>query len=198
MEIKLKEFLSNQEWFQQLQDKWAELDPQSQLYLKLAGAISSFLLVLTLMVSFAWKAHKTQVELTEKSDLLRMITNANKELRQLKESTATASLSPPGGGTEPWSSYLSNLAGTIGIAKESLSLSDEQKGTTTDFAQEFLIDLKLKHVNVRQLVKYTFSIENGTRPVKLRNLQIESQEDASGYLDATLSVSTFSLLPTNK
>jgi len=198
METKLKEFLSNQEWFQQLQDKWAELDPQSQLYLKLAGAISSFLLVLITLVSFAWSAHKTQVKLTEKSDLLRMITNANKELRQLKESTAFASLTQTGAGAEPWSAYLSNLAGTIGIAKESLSLSDEQKGTSTDFAQEFLIDLKLKHVNVRQLVRYSFSIENGTRPVKLRNLQIESQEDALGYLDATLSVSTFSLLPTNK
>ncbi len=53
-------------------------------------------------------------------------------------------------------------------------------------------------MNLKQLVQYAFTLENGTRPVKLRHMTVDTGEDPSGYLNATLSVSTFSLASNGK
>lgn len=192
---KLLESLEGQEWFQQLKEKWEELDPQSRLYLKFGTGIAALLSILIVLVNFLWGVHKMKVELAEKNNLLHLLQSANQELQQLKEASSGSSLLTGGGGgvTDPWSNYFTLTAGTSGIAKENLSVSDERTGTATDLARESLIDLTLKHVNIRQLVRYTFALENGTRPIKLRNLQIDTKNDAPGYLDATLSISTFAL-----
>lgn len=188
---KLTDALNEQEWYQELKGKWDELDPQSQIYLKLAAGIGLVLAVLTIIINALWSVHKMKVELSEKNELLRMIQNANNELQQLKDTASGSSIMNSGG--DPWGVYFSNIAGSSGIAKENLTISDEKNGSVTDLSKESLFDLNLKHVNIRQVVRYAFSLENGGRPIKLRNLQIDTKGDPEGFLDATLSVSSFAL-----
>lgn len=188
---KLIDSLNEQEWYQELKGKWDELDPQSQLYLKLAVGIALILAVLMIMINALWSVHKMKVEFSEKNELLRMIQNANTELQQLKDTAASSSILAGAG--DPWGLYFTNIAGSSGISKESLTISDEKNGSVTDLSKESLFDLNLKHVNIRQVVRYAFTLENGGRPIKLRNLQIDTKGDPEGYLDATLSVSTFAL-----
>ena len=54
--------------------------------------------------------------------------------------------------------------------------------------------MAVKHANIKQVVKFAQGLEAGARPVKLRDLIIDTKPDGSGYLDATLSVSAFSLV----
>ncbi|MFL5812362.1 MAG: hypothetical protein ACJ763_02195 [Bdellovibrionia bacterium] len=188
----LSDWLNDQTWFQQLKEKWDELDPQSRLYLKFAGAGVSVLIVVFGLFSFYWSVHKTKQELMAKSELLSMMSNAADELRTLQ--AANSSLNAGGGTNEPWPAYFETTANAAGIPKTNLTVSDSKAGTSSDVAKETLFDLTMKKVSIRQAVRLAQSLESGARPVKLRNLTIDTQPDGSGYLDATLSVSAFAMV----
>lgn len=189
------EWLQEQPWFQQLKASWDELDPQSRLYLKTASFVVAIALVVGFSANFVWSVHRLKRELGDKTELLQTLQNANNELRRLKETTSALTTTAAAPAKENWATYLSNVAGGAGIGKETLTVSDEKKGAGSEQLKEALIEVTVKKVNIRQLVRYAFQLENGTRPVKLRNLLIDTHSDLSGYLDATLSVSAFSLAP---
>ncbi len=189
----LSDWLNDQTWFQQLKEKWEELDPQSRLYLQFAGAGGSVLLVVLLLFSFYWSVHKTKNELMAKSELLSMMSTATDELRSLQASSSALT----GGGapsSEPWPTYFETTASTAGIPKANLTISDSKTGSSNDVAKESLYDISMKKVSIRQAVRLAQGLESGARPVKLRNLTIDTQPDGSGYLDATLSVSAFAMV----
>ncbi len=190
-----KDFLSEQEWFQQLKGKWEELDPQSRNYLKLASFGSAILLITLLMFTFIWSVHSLKTELSEKKALLTSIQNANEEIRQLKEtipSTTLQSGSKTDGVT--WNSYFDTIAITSGIDKSNLTISAEKPGNSSEQSKETLFDIGVKHVNIKQIVHYMVSLENGQRPVKIRNLLIDNKGEPTGYLDANLAISGFTLV----
>jgi type II secretory pathway pseudopilin PulG len=188
----LSDWLNDQQWFQQLKEKWEELDPQSRLYLQFAGAGVSVVGVILVLFSFYWSVHKTKEELVAKSELLSMMSNATDELRTLQ--AANSSLNVTGGTNEPWPNYFETTASAAGIPKTNLTVSDSKTGTSSEIAKETLYDLTMKKVSIRQAVRLAQSLESGPRPVKLRNLTIDTQPDGSGYLDATLSVSAFAMV----
>lgn len=186
--------LSEQEWFQQLKGKWEELDPQSRSYLKMAGFASGVLLFVYLTFSSLWGVHELKRELADKADLLGVVQGANEELRRLRE----------GGGSinaevGNWNNYFeSTAAQSAGIDKSMLTISAEKPGATSDVAKESMYDIAMKKVTIKQVVKYAFQLENGNRPVKVRNISINTNADPEGFMDATLAVSGFSLIPANK
>lgn len=187
--------ISEQVWFQQLKGKWEELDPQSQGYLKAAGLGASALLVLTLVFGSLWRVNSLKRELAEKSDLLHVIQSANDEMRRLRDSSPSAAQGgmPGDQNTAPWPTFFESLASTAGIDKAAMTLSPERGGGATDMAKESLFDVSFKKVNIKQLVRYAFHLENSSRPVKLRNMTIDTAGDPNGYLDATFAVSAFTL-----
>lgn len=186
------DWLQEQAWFQQLRTKWDELDPQSRMYLQFAFGGISAALVLFIAGSFIWNVHSLKKEVAEKSDLVHMIQSANDELRALKESAAVPSVPAGAGAAEPWPNYFNTVAAQAGLGKDNLAVSEEKKiADKGEQAKESLFDINLKKVSIRQVVRVAFSLENGTRPVKLRNLMIDTKDDPTGYMDATLSVSAF-------
>lgn len=185
------------EFFQQLKAKWEEVDPQSRTYLKFAGAGGTIILLFILILSSVWSVHALKTEYQAKQDLLHEIQSANEEVRRLRESMPNVAVqSNPGGDQQsgPWSGYLETVATTSGVDKASLSLSPEKPGATNEQSKEFLFDIALKHVNIKQVVRYAFNLENGARPVKLRHLVIDTKVDPSGFLDASLSISAFTVV----
>jgi hypothetical protein len=189
------EWLNEQQWYQQIWGKWDELDPQSKTYVKFALAILAGISVLFMMVSSVWKVHSLKAELEEKINLVSFIQSSNDEIRSLKETTPGI---PPSSGkddaADPWLSYFETVATAAGIEAGSLKIQSEKSGQTTDYSKESLIELDVKHINIRQLVHVVTGLESGRRPVKLRNLQVKAQDDLTGYLDATLALSSFSLI----
>jgi general secretion pathway protein M len=187
----VSDWLNDQEWFQQIRGKWDELDAQSRMYLKFAmgGGLAALLLFMTL--SYAWGVRRQRLELGEKNDLLTLMKNAGDEVRRLRD--ANAAFNPAEGESSAWGPYLETQAGTAGIEKASMTISPEKTGTGSELAKESMIEVALKHVSIRQIVRLAFQLENGTRPVKLRNLVVDTKADPTGYMDATLHLSAFNL-----
>jgi len=191
MELKLDsitDFLSEQEWYQQLKAKWEELDPQSRLYLRIASAVTAGLLFLFLVFSSIMNVHQLRWQLGQRQALLSMIQSANSEIRGLRASGVPADLAGQGG---PWDAYFETIASNAGIDKADLTVSPEKEGQSGEVAKESLFDLSLKKSTIRQAVKFAYFLENGSRPVKLRNLSINTHADPTGYIDATLAISAF-------
>lgn len=183
----IRDWLNEQEWFREAKTKWDGLDPQVQSYVKLGTALAVLVLAFVFAGGFIWSVHSAKRELAEKSDLLHMVQNANEEMRQLK-ATPTAPSAP---GEAAWPAYFTTVASGSGIGGESMTVSEEKKGAAQEEFKESLFDVSVKKINIRQVVRFVFQLESGNRPVKVRNLTIDTQPDGSGYLDATLSVSAF-------
>lgn len=197
MELKLgsvTDFLNEQEWFQQIRVKWEELDPQSRLYLKVAGLVAGVLIFLYLIFSSLWGIHSLKRDLADKNDLLALIDNSNEEVRRLHD--IGGSIPPSDATTTPWPEYFESIAASSSIDKGILTVSAGKPGTGGELAKEDLFDLSLKKANIRQVIKLAFNLENGARSVKVRSISVDTAADPSGYLDATLSVSAFTVAPT--
>lgn len=192
---KVNDWLNEQVFWQQLRAKWDELDPQSKLYLKItAGGLCGIVILLTFM-NFIWAAHRLRDDVAEKSEILTMIQNSTDELRHLKDMSANLTGAES---ADPWPTYFETLAGNAGVSKDGFTVSEPKPGASSEVTKEALFDLGVKHASIRHIVKFAQSLESGARPVKLRNLTIDTIPDGTGYLDATLAVSAFSLVPANK
>jgi hypothetical protein len=180
-------------WFQQIKSKWEELDPQSRLYLSIAGMALVALLSLSGIASAVWSVQSLKRELADKHDLMNLIQTANDEMRRLRDLVPAAAQGGMEGEGGNWTAYFEAKAGPATVSKEALAVSEEKSGGSSDLGKESLFTLSLKKVSIRQVVRYAFQLENGQRPIKLRSLSIDTQQDPAGYMDATLAVSAFSL-----
>jgi hypothetical protein len=193
------QWLNEQEWFQPVKAKWEELDPQSRTYLQLSGVAAGGLFFAYLLLSSVWGVHSLKSELNYKSEMLSQIQSANDELKQLRSmNSSLASVLGASGEASadsgPWAPYLEGIAAQSGIGKDGFTLSESKPGATSELSKEVLYDITVKKINVHQMVRFAYALESGSRPVKLRNLVVNTQPDMSGYLDATLSISAFTLL----
>jgi hypothetical protein len=193
MEMRLDavtDFLNDQPWFQQLKQKWEELDPQSRTYLQIAGFVTTVVILLFAVFSTIWSVHKLKVDSSEKSELLNMLQNANDEMRRLHENAPDASASDNG----KWDVYFGTVAGNAGLDRSALNISAEKPGNNSDISKEALYDISMKKTTIRQAIKFAYGLESGARPVKIRNIVIDTHADPEGYIDATLAVSAFSVI----
>lgn len=191
----LNEKLQEQVWFQQLKTKWDELDPQNRLYLKVSAVGGSAALVFFFTIAMLLSVRSLKQELTEKTDLLTLIQSSNEEIRSLKDANAGARISAP----PNWKDFFEQVASSSGLDKSTLTVTESSGGGVaskdTGTIQESLFDLKLSHINIKQVVKFAYNVENSGQIVRLRALTIDTKNDPSGYLDTTVSVSSFSQAP---
>ena len=186
--------IGEQVWFQQIKQKWEELDPQSRTYLRYVGLGGGAILALGLVIYGGVTVRSLRQELNEKSDLLQMIQTANEEMRRLKESGAAPQTAGAGDqAAQPWQPYFEQTAGSAGIDRGALAVQPEKPAPGTDVARESIIEIGLKKVGVKQVARFAYFLENGSRPVKLRNLTLDTHGDPSGTMDAQITVSAFTL-----
>jgi hypothetical protein len=185
---RLGDKIAEQQAFQQLKAKWDELDAQSRLAAKIASSGLSVLFVLFVIFGSLSSVRALRREVAEKSELLSTLQTANDELRKLNESGGGATGAP----AEGWNGFFEASAAQLGLDKEKFAVNADTKGGSDGtLAKETLYDLALKQVNIKQVVRYAFQLENSGRPIKVRSLTIDTKPDMTGYLDATLSVSAF-------
>ena len=188
---RLVDAIQEKSWFQQLRSKWDELDAQSKTYIQGASAVFAVLALGWLFIGSWWSVHSLKNEIAEKDEIIRMIQFANSELHSLKEQIPPSARSNDSVSAQPWSNYFENVAGMAGIDRGSLNISTETAGKTHEFSKEGLYEVNLRQINVKQLTKFSFQIENGQRPVKIQKLLIETKPDLSGYMDAKFSLVTY-------
>jgi hypothetical protein len=191
---KARDWLLEQEWFQQLKAKWDELDPQSRMYLKVGGGAGSVLLVVLILFSAMWNVHALKRDYHDKLELLALIDSANIELNSLRE-VLPPEHTGPGGADEKvdWKSFINAAITGASLDPSAADISPEKPGLPLDAAKESMYDVSLKHVTIRQIVRFAFMLESGGRPFKVRNLKIDTKADPTGYMDAQLAVSGFTV-----
>lgn len=189
---KLSDQLNEQVWFQELKGKWEELDPQSRTYLKFGMAGILFFSLFLLVVSSIWSVYSLKGELSEKRSLLNTIQNANEEINRLRGSLPYGSQRTAEAGG-PWAPYIESQMAAANLDKTNVTISPEKSGSLSEQTKESLLDITLKHVNIKQIIRFAVLLESGPRAIKIRNLLIDTKNDPSGYMDATLSISGFNL-----
>ena len=205
MKNKIKEFFENtlqtlaeQPWAQELKGKWEELDIHSKLYCKIAAAGAVMLILISGVVGSILSVHKLKQELMDKKSLLTLIQKSAEELRKLQDSIPPSALQEGARDSGPWSTYFETLAANSGMDKSNVNVSPEKPGTSGEQSKESLVDIDLKHVNVKQIINYAVSLENGPRPTKIRNFAIDTKGDPTGYMDASFAVSGFTMVVNSK
>ncbi|MFZ9596515.1 MAG: hypothetical protein ACO3A2_10610 [Bdellovibrionia bacterium] len=188
-----QQWLGEQVWAQQLQEKWDELDQQSKLYVQLVGAALGVLFGVFLILSAIWSVHSLKKEYQEKQNLLSSLQSSMEELRRLEDQIPPTAQSSSKEGSTSWSEYLEALAAGSGMDKTHFTLSPEKLGNSSERSKEFLFDISLKHISIKHLIQYIVSLENGAKPVKLRNLSVNTNNDPAGFIDASLAVSAFKI-----
>ncbi len=208
---KFSDQVQDQVWFQQLKAKWDELDARSKTGLKYLGLFGSAFVLIGGVAYGLISVSDQKREIDEKLALIQKIQNAQDELRKLKEVTSRMS----GDSAQPWNVYLQEKASAAGLDPSSVNVGDEiaiNPGTQPKARDpkakippaanpldpvEVVIGTAIKKINVRQLARYVHEIENGGRTVKVRRLEVDTHPDESGYLDATIVVSAFTMPSAN-
>ncbi|MEK6580356.1 MAG: hypothetical protein AABZ55_14110 [Bdellovibrionota bacterium] len=200
MEIKakLKEYydramswVADQPAFQQIKAKWDELDPQSRLYAQIAGLATGAFFSFFILASFYWKVSTLENEYKDKIELVNLLQQSSDELRRLRDSAGSGKLTAGTGGS--WAAHFEIVAASSGVDKSKMTVSNEKSGTSSELAKEALMDISLKKINIKQAIRFVYNLENGNRPVKVRNFIIDTKSDPTGYLDANFAVSAFTL-----
>ncbi len=190
---RISDSLSDQVWFQELKAKWAELPPQQQTYVKYGSILLLLLICFGWVMKSAWGVRSLKKELAEKQAIIQLIQSANDEMRRIKDTIPSSYSSGGKGDSQPWSAYFDSVATTSSIDKSALTLGSEKPGKKSDLTVESLFEISIKHISIRQAVRMMHHLENGQRPVKVRNMAIDTKADPAGYIDVTLQVSAYSL-----
>lgn len=183
------EWLQQQVWYNQLRDKWGELDAETQRAVKAAVGVLGALAFLAFAGSMVWSVRSLKQELSEKRELLSALQAANDEMRRLRD--GNQGVLSQGDAAPNWQNFVDGIAGTAGIDKDAWSVSNERASdadTGSDAIKATLFEVTLKHVNIRQVVKMAHGLETGARPARVKMLSIDTAPDGSGYLGAQLLV----------
>lgn len=190
----IRESLNDQVWFQELKEKWEAFDPETRLAVKLGSLVLAVLTLLVFLMTFVWGVYKLKSNVKEKSELIQYIQNSYEEFSRLR--TLNSEL---GGGSSaedstPWAQHVQGIATQAAIDPTNITLGPEQPGHSTDSVKEATIEASLKKVSIKQVVKFAHQVERSSRPMKLTKINITTHEDASGYLDATLTLQGYTLV----
>lgn len=180
--------INDQAWFQQLKSKWDELETQTQTLIKAVCFLAFVSTYLYFSFSFIGGAYALRNEYREKKELLHYLHVASQDIAQLGNQASAASAGKDA------RQILDELTSRAGLSPEAMNFSPPTPGNSTSFVEESLFDIDAKHVNLRQIMKYAYQIENHEVPIKLRNLQVRptpGEDGPKGYLDAKFSVSVF-------
>lgn len=182
------EWLESQPAFGRLKSKWEELDPKAQLWVRMGGAGLLGLVVAIVALTQYWSARSARNEYEDKAALLALIDSSADELRSLRSASGLSDES-----AESWSAYVqATSAPTAATVEEKPVALPTRRGAAPPSRVETLVQVSVAELNLRQLTRVVYQLENGRRPLKLRELTITAKDDLSGYLSAQMTFSGYS------
>ena len=185
--------LQEQAWYNQIKSKWEELDPQSRTALKTGGLLVGVLSGVFFVVTLSMSVNAKKKEIEDKLAIIRKIKNAEEELRNLKEQTQGIHMSSS---QEPYKPLIEQISGELGFSQESVQIGAESPVSTSDKNNRIIesgFEVQIKKINVRQLVKFVHAVENQRRTLKVKNIEVDTHSDLTGYMDLKIAISGFSM-----
>lgn len=184
--------LQEQVWFQQLEAKWDDLEPEQRLYVKLGIGVGSISLIVFWALSLFWTVQSVKSELSEKLDLLSQIQSSTGELAQLRATTKAGFGAE--GGTLDWNTLIQSSATAANLPAGAVESTPAKPGAQGELFSESLITARVQHVNIKQLSQFAFQLENSGHPIKIRHQTIDAM-DKEGYVNGELELSVFAPKP---
>lgn len=179
--------LNEQVWFQQIKAKWDEVPLESRNAIQISGISIISISILSGLLYFGLETYTLKKQYNDRLSILSLLQNATDEINRLKEKSSLSGAEEKGG----WDSYFTKKAEGQHITKEQITISPESAIGSGGATKELAVTLTMKHINIKQFTNLVQSIENGERPVKVRNINVDTHFDPEGYLDAKIIVSAF-------
>ncbi|MBI3541792.1 MAG: hypothetical protein HY075_00755 [Deltaproteobacteria bacterium] len=187
----LWEKLRESEAYQQVRVKYDELDSQAKLYVNL-GAVAAVVLAvfLSLVIAMA-RLNGLKSEINDREETIGYLQRSADTIKQLKakqnSSSARADVS------SPLATFVGNVLSGTRLDPSKAEIGAEHQGTQDKESVEVLVDVKLTQVNLRQIQQFLFSLvdQGSARNLNIKELNIDTKGDPSGWMDATLVVSNF-------
>ena len=181
----LNDTLESQAWYQELRSKWEEVDPQTRLYVQAGSFAAGVLLLVGTSLGFVLHVYGLKHEISEKSDLLQMVRSAQDELERMRTQTSGS-----GSETIQWAPLIEAQATQAGLDKSQVNVSPEKPIAKSNPSNESLIEIELKKLNLKRLIRFAVALETHPQPIRERTLQIDAK-DPEGWLSGKMSVSVF-------
>lgn len=187
----LRDSVANSEAFQELAEKWDELDSRVKFKIQLGAMGGVVFLVLFSVFASISNVNGLKRSLEEKDALIGYLQNSADEIKQLR-SQSTNNLTA-NAASSPLNSIAETVLPMANIDASRAVISPEREGSEDKNTKEVLVDVKFTQVNIRQIVKFMYNIaETGkAKSVYIRDLNIDTKEDPAGYIDAALTVAGF-------
>jgi len=160
-------------WFQEIKTRWENLESfKKNLILFI---ILSVFILLSLMGTFSarWKIHKLKKEVDEKTALIQWMHGVYQQANQFKHYIPTNSFQK----TQSWQTYFQTLGKPVGIQEIEIQTLKKNPAPFQQKIQQTHLKLKIEDATLEQIIQYLLAVENGSKPVQLKNLTISLQEN---------------------
>ncbi len=178
--------IKEQEWFQQLKSSYDQLPPEQQNYVRWGTTALGVFLSVYLTWGAILSANSAKDEYFQKQELVTLLNQASDEMKRLKGQNSGFSQ----GAAQSWKAVFAGLAGQAALGADAVEVTKETPGATLSVIQETLLEVNVKNAPLRQLVQFTYQIEHGNPPMKLKGLSVQGGSP-DGLLSATLNISGY-------
>lgn len=189
--LRLLEKIRDSEVYQQLKSKYENLDSDRKLYLNIAVVCVLVGGVLFTIFAGIAKVNSLKSDIHEKEELVGYLQQSSSTIQQLKAQQQATRSSVDLNAT--LNQFIESVISSVGLDQSKVEVSQEKPGQEEKEVREVLVDVKITHTNLRQLSKVLFQItdQGAFRNTTVKNLDIDTKNDPQGYMDATLTVSSY-------
>lgn len=185
------EKIKDSEAIQQIKARYEELDPQTKLYVNLGGVAGMMLLILITVFSGIAKVNSLKSDMNDREELIGWLQRSGDTLKQLK--AQQEAMRGNKDMNSPLNTFVQSVGNGAGVNPDKIEVAAERSGRDTKDAKEFLADVKMNQVNLRQVTRLLFNLtdQGAPRNLVVRDLSIDTKNDPTGWLDVSFTVATW-------
>jgi hypothetical protein len=188
---KVLESIRDSDTYNQFKTKYDELDSQAKLYVNL-GAVAAVVLFIFFTILYGMaKVNGLKSDINEREELIGSLQRSSDQIKQLKalqqnqRGNADASAALP--------AFVDNVLQNSALDRSKADVSPERNGAEEKDTHEILVDIKLTQINLKQLTRflYTLTDQGATRNLNIKDLNVDTKGDPTGWIDATVTVASY-------
>ena len=167
---------------------------ERQMLAIMAGAVAVWLIYWIINVFLMNPLVRAQNNVEARQRVLQKIMILQSDYRRIESEVSKVERMIRSGQRGNVLSNLETMANQANI-KDKIASMDPKSSPPNDLYKENVIEVRLKSVNLKQLVDYLYRIESSGQLLKIKRLRIKTRSDDAKLLDVNFRVSSFQTLP---
>lgn len=187
------DWLNEQPWFQEAQNRWDELNETTRQGIRLGLVFGCLLFVGIWSLRFTMNLKSMRANIIAKKDLIYQLQSLDQDVQGFSDFSEDSNLTEGKGFQKTdWSEVLTSLANQAHIKPEALKVEvDKESPIETENSVESFYSVGLTKVTIRNIVSLAYEIESYSKPIRIRKMEVDTGSDPSGYMNAKLLISGF-------